>query len=510
MKRRDDFSASDGLYDLAVIGAGSGGFGAALTAARLGLRVALIEKGEWLGGNAVRGGVNNWEMGAGGTGVPFDLYCRLRAIPQAIAVTSLRRHMLYTRPGDTPFPGGEWVVDPTRGYLDTLHRHGTRGMAQDEAAVRERWHSVVFEPEACDRVMRAMLEETGHCTIRTGVAFSKLHRDGRRVEAVTLDDGSTLRAVAFIDSTADAKLIQAAGHPVMLGEEPRSRFDEPDAPPVATPRLNATTLIYRITPSKPPAIEPLPSGVPEECWWAPRFPVASFTQYPCGDFNVNMLPTMAGQETRALGHSAAYAECRRRVLAHWHDLQVRHEEFRGYRLTWVARTLGVREGPRIVGRYVLTQHDLLAGLAGQDHGDIITLADHAMDVHGSGSEGSRCPELAEPYGVPLRCLIPRDLDNVLVACRGASFSAIAASSCRLSRTMMQLGQAAGTAVAVARDAAVAPADVDPSAVREALRLQGVQLDHPMPVALRESIRIREGEALKCPPTVTSCRTGGGG
>ena len=55
--------------DLAVIGGGSGGFGAALAAARMGVDVVLVEKADCLGGNSVRGGVNCWEMGAGGTGI---------------------------------------------------------------------------------------------------------------------------------------------------------------------------------------------------------------------------------------------------------------------------------------------------------------------------------------------------------------------------------------------------------------------------------------------------------
>jgi hypothetical protein len=58
-------------------------------------------------------------------------------------------------------------------------------------------------------------------------------------------------------------------------------------------------------------------------------------------------------------------------------------------------------------------------------------------------------ELKVGYGIPFRCLMPLEYDNLLVACRGASFSHIAASSCRLSRTMMVLGEAAGAAAAVA-------------------------------------------------------------
>ena len=93
-------------------------------------------------------------------------------------------------------------------------------------------------------------------------------------------------------------------------------------------------------------------------------------------------------------------------------------------------------------RYVLTQNDLLDGLPNQKHKDIITLADHPMDLHG---ENSSLKTLKEAYGVPYRCLIPKGFDNLLVASRGAGFSHIAASSCRLSRTMMSIGHAAGFA-----------------------------------------------------------------
>ena len=50
-----------------------------------------------------------------------------------------------------------------------------------------------------------------------------------------------------------------------------------------------------------------------------------------------------------------------------------------------------------------------------------------------------------PYGIPYECMLPKEIDNMLVACRGASFSHIASSSARLSRTMMALGEAAGEA-----------------------------------------------------------------
>jgi hypothetical protein len=170
------------------------------------------------------------------------------------------------------------------------------------------------------------------------------------------------------------------------------------------------------------------------------------------------------------------------VRAHWHDIQTRCAEFRGYRLDSIAPVLGVRETKRVTGEFVLTQNDLDAGISGQKHADIICLADHPCDTHGGHNKGIK--PLREPYGVPLRCLIPRGTRNLLITCRAASFSSIAASSCRLSRTMMQLGQAAGTAVALAKELKIEVPDVPPESLRESLRGQHVQLEHPMTAELR--------------------------
>ena len=110
--------------ELAVIGGGSGGFGAALAAARLGVDVVLVERSDRLGGNSVRGGVNIWEPGLGGTGFPFEIYRRLKREPKAVGIYSMGRHMGTFDPAREayPFPGGETVIDPALGYLDSLQR----------------------------------------------------------------------------------------------------------------------------------------------------------------------------------------------------------------------------------------------------------------------------------------------------------------------------------------------------------------------------------------------------
>ncbi len=472
-------------YDLIIIGAGSGGIGAALAAGRFGLRTLLVEKADKLGGTSTIGGVNTWEMGVGGTGIPFDIYQRLRRVPQAVGIYSYGRHWCWQKP-DEPyrFPGGEQLIDPERAYLDTLRRHGCNGMGEAEAFVRQTWHGVTYEPDELAATVEAMLAEMPSVDVCRNTTFEAAETAGNRVASVTLNPGGVVQAGMFIDCSADAVLALSAGCRMMFGQESRRTFNEPGAPEKANNHLNAATLVYRISPAAAAAVEPLPEDISGECWWRDRFPGACINQYPNGDRNINMLPTMDGEDAFKIGPWAAYRECRNRVRAHWHYLQTNFDEFRNFRFKYAFPVLGVRESRRVVGRYVLTQHDLLAGISGQDHDDIVTLADHAMDTHGTSTGRAGCGELHEPYGVPFRCLVAADLDNLLVACRAASFSSVAASSCRLSRTMIQLGQAAGTAAAIAAETGCDPGDVPAGRLHDALQKQHVQLEWPMPAALK--------------------------
>ncbi|MDR3709116.1 MAG: FAD-dependent oxidoreductase [Capsulimonadaceae bacterium] len=465
--------------DVCVIGGGSGGIGAALAAARHGLRVTLVERADRLGGNAVIGGVHNWEPGVGGTAYPREIYERLNALGAA-GVWSFGRHCCW--PGGEDFPGGETVIDPARGYNDTLRRYGSQGMHLDEEFCRRTWHGVVFEPDAYAKVVEDLLLKTSRCDILKGWSFTEAQRDGERLRSLRLvsNNGGDCRITAryFVDSTADARLCQAAGCEMMQGQEAAAEFGESAAPLKARPDdVNGVSLIYRVAPAAQKAIEPFDAPI-GDCPWQKHWPFAIIGRYPAGDLNINMLPTMNGDEFLNImrspdGYGKAYELCTNRVMAHWHWMQNRYPEFQSFRLSWIAPSLGVRETKRVRGKYVLTQHDLIAGLSGQTNANIVAIADHAMDSHGAESAG--IAELREPYGIPLGCLLPVSLDNVAVACRGASFSHIAATSCRLSRTMMDLGHAAGIAIAAAALTDSPLHDADVSSVREALRRDGASL-----------------------------------
>jgi hypothetical protein len=470
-------------FDLCVIGGGSGGFAAALAAARHGRSVVLVEKADCLGGNAVRCGVNTWEMGIGGTDIPRRLCERMATRPDAVGIYTIERHCCWPHRNNPPFPGGESVIDPARTYRDSLRRYGTRGLIDDAEKTRELWHGVTFEPEVCAAEQYRMLEETGCCTVLLNHRFVEAHAASEGVLASIAveakDERFPIHARIFVDATADVLVCQSLKCALMLGREAASTFGEKSAPEQADPDgINAATLVYRITARDAPG--PVSPDVPEACWFRDEWPVASFTQLPNGDRMVNMLPTMEGDELLRLlesgksGYDRAVRECTRRVHGHWQQVRKICPEFRAWRLVWIAPALGIRESRRVVGEAVLVEKDIVDGLPGQNHDDIIAIADHPPDIHGRHSKG--CRELPCPYGIPLRCLIPKGWGNLLVACRGASFSHIAASSCRLSRTMMAIGHAAGLAAHQRLDTGTGWQDLNIQQLRSALIREGSPLD----------------------------------
>jgi 2-polyprenyl-6-methoxyphenol hydroxylase-like FAD-dependent oxidoreductase len=440
--------------DVCVVGGGSGGYSAAIGAARAGADCVLVERLDRLGGTSTAAYVCNWEPGCADA-LAREIYDRLRKIPNAVAI--VRDHNFDRSHG----PFGLWLPDPSSTYEATLKRAGNP---------RSNWRAVVFEPEALHRVVTELLSETGKCRTLLRTTFVEVRTDGPRVECIRAEaeDGTSyrIRARVFVDATGGVHLCRAAGYATMLGPEGKDRFGEAFAPDTPGTTLNAISLCYRIRRSDDPARQP-PPDEPAKRW--PRS--AHVSGLPCGDRIVNPLAMLPGRALIERGYGGSMAQCRRIAQAHWRWLQG-YDAFSPYELESLAPMLGIRESYRVVGEYVLAQHDLQAGLEGQSHPDLIAVADHSMDVHGAGSRRVH-GELKGPYGVPYRCLVPKGSVNLLVACRGASFSHIAASSCRLSRTMIQLGRAAGTAAAMAVEEDVPVAEIDVAALQERLGVDSV-------------------------------------
>ncbi|MBN2309901.1 MAG: FAD-dependent oxidoreductase [Candidatus Hydrogenedentes bacterium] len=417
--------------DVCVVGGGSGGVGAALAAARMGADVVLVEKNQMLGGTSTCAWVHTWEPSRGCRGIPQDVWKVMKEDPAASLAEDYEASLQRV--------GGVWLP---------------------------------WEPWGFQWAVTRLLEETGKCRVLYNATFFDVEMDGGRIESVLCTFAGGLvkvRAPIVIDCTADGNVCVAAGCDYRIGEDPKSAFDEPNAPDEPTLSLNSLTLLYRITDTGEKQTPFAPAEAPK----CPRS--AALRTCGNGDILVNAVNMIPGNAVLHADLSRILALGVRLVYDHfrWMQTEDTRRDFSTWTIAGVAPEIGVRETRRIVGEYTLTEHDCQAGVKNQQHEDIIAITDHAVDIHGPKHKLYEVPNGA--YGVPYRCLLAKGTENLLIACRGASFSHIAASSCRLSRAMMTLGQAAGTAAAVcARDKTPLRA-IDVPALRQALTGQGVEL-----------------------------------
>lgn len=134
-------------------------------------------------------------------------------------------------------------------------------------------------------------------------------------------------------------------------------------------------------------------------------------------------------------------------------------------LASVAPCLGSRESWRIIGQKTLTA----AALPGCDvPEDTVTLAGYNVDVHVPHSEQLSLQPVAHAVGVPYGCLVSKNIENLLVAGRCASIDSSIYGLTRIMGTCMGMGEAAGTAAALAVQWSTAPKDIAPAVLREKL------------------------------------------
>ena len=142
-----------------------------------------------------------------------------------------------------------------------------------------------------------------------------------------------------------------------------------------------------------------------------------------------------------------------------------------------ASTLGVRESRRIGGKYLLDAEDLINGRRFEDV--VVHRANFSIDIHnptgGGQAETDGCPHRAQPYDIPMRCLQPEGVENLVLSGRCISGSHRAHASYRVMNIAMAIGQAAGTMAAVSIKSNVPVSQLDYRSVQKALEAQGCVL-----------------------------------
>jgi FAD dependent oxidoreductase len=149
----------------------------------------------------------------------------------------------------------------------------------------------------------------------------------------------------------------------------------------------------------------------------------------------------------------------------------------GFEQSYVVQSgvnVGVRETRRTIGDYQLTAADVLEA---RKFDDVVARCSYPIDIHnptGSGTILQRLPP-GEAYDIPLRCLLPKGVERLVVAGRCISGTHEAHSSYRVMPTAMATGQAAGVCAALAARAGKAPRDLQAAHVQQELKRQGADL-----------------------------------
>ena len=436
--------------DILVAGGGSAGFGAAYNACRFSngrFTVAMVDSNPTPGGTSVHAGVNAWEMGIGGPGIHGELAARLLKKKGSAAI---QKGHWKTLTKEWPFAIA--APDVRYVYEDTLKAAGVHDRFGNH-------NNFVFEPGSMSLEMLKLLQETGQNKF--------LFIGNERIEDVALGADSRISSVTtdkrcieagfVIDCTGDIMVSRLAGCSTSMEKG-----------------INGVTQVYRVTPKKTAGIDEMLPGFEKACEdkdFVDRLEntrvISSINTYPNGDLNINQLPTMDGDEFFAMPMDEARNKCTGRVYLHWKRIQEDTDIMKKYRLKHVFPMIGIRESHRLDGAFILDEKDVLSGFINQRKAEeIIAFSDHPIDIHGGDSPGIRILDV--PYGIPYGCMLPKEVSNMLVACRGASFTKTAAASCRLSRTMISLGEAAGCAAVHCMETGRDAFEADIDTVRDSL------------------------------------------
>ncbi|MFP4157339.1 MAG: FAD-dependent oxidoreductase [Opitutales bacterium] len=418
-------------YDVVVVGAGAGGICAALAAARNEARTLLLEKAPQIGGTGVHS--------------PVSLICKFHGTDHRPINMGIHREM---------FP------------------HAYRYSTRDKRSAAPR---LTYDEKQLAVRYRELLAAEPGLTVRTGAGVAAAEVRKGRIAALRLDDGERVEGEVFIDATADGNLGALAGAPFQKGRE-------------ADGALQSATLVFTMSGvdrSRLKVPEYATRGGLDSLWKElsalyreakekgetdnPKKSVVCFP-YPDGErllFNANEVlgvdPTEPDSVEKALATGRRYVDELVAIIK-------RHPAFANAQVDFVAEKMGVREGRRILGDYVLTQEDCLRPAR---FDDMVVACAYEIDIHDPDGGATRMVDIPDPgyYHIPYRCLIAKDLENLLLGSRCISGDHEAHSSYRVISGVSAIGQAAGTAAALAVRHETDPRGVPSKWIRFALREQ---------------------------------------
>lgn len=398
LARQSMKQASRQPFDLVVVGGGVAGISAAVSAARLGLKVALLQNRPILGGN------NSSEVRVHlGGKIGIGQYPRLGG---------LQNEFGPTKEGNA--------------------------MPADHYADHKKMNIVQAEPN----ISLFMNHHVNRVSTHAGRIVS--------IEAQHIETGQVINVQGkyFADCTGDATVGYLAGAHYMMGREARTTFNEELAPAEADSlMMGASVQWYSVETPQHNTFPEFHYGITFTNDNAERVKRGEWTW----ETGLNQDQINHFERIRDYGLLVVYANWSF-LKNHAHD----KTEYAHSKLSWVAYVAGKRETRRLKGDYVLTENDLTKHIA---HRDASFTTSWSIDLHYPDSANSRLfpgnefkaitkQKVLFPYTVPYRCLYSENISNLFMAGRNISTSHIALGSTRVMRTAGAMGEVVGMAASI--------------------------------------------------------------
>lgn len=401
--------------DLVVVGGGMAGTCCAITAARAGLKVVLIQDRPVLGGNA-SSEVRLWTLGA----------------------TS---HM---------YNNNRWARE---------------GGVIDEILVENMWRNREGNALIFDTIMLEKVVEEPNITLLLNTAVLDCQkRDADHIASVRsfCSQNSTMyevEAPLFCDASGDGVLGFLAGAAFRMGAESRDEFDEKFAPSQEYGELLGHSIYFYSKDSGRPVRFVTPSFALADITQIPRFRQITTREYGCRLWWIEYggrLDTVHGTETIKW-------ELWKVVYGVWNYIKNSGEfpDAANLTLEWVGQIPGKRESRRFEGDYMMRQQDVIEPRA---HCDAVAFGGWALDLHPADGIYSEKPAFTHwqargTYQIPYRCLYSRNIDNLFLAGRVISSSHVAFGSTRVMATLAHAAQAVGISAALCIQQQLQPRDL---------------------------------------------------
>lgn len=402
--------------DVLVVGSGMAGIAAAMAVAGQGRSVLLVERFGVLGGNATTGGVANFCGHTLGQGKAFD---------------------------------------EILSALDAFHALAPINPEKDGRIFNHELLAVILPELLARQGIRFVLHtEFVDVVVRDGCIQHALVSGPSGLQAV--------RAKQYIDCSGDGFLGIRAGASFMKGNEEGHQLP-----------MSLMYFVRHVLPEEQRC--EVPEGWFERIDSADNLPMTSL--WPNGPHSSAYkikVPLYDSTDTDAM--TMAELNGRRKMMAVL-DYHQRVEN-KPFILDHCSARIGLREGVRLTGEYVLTLEDVYEG---RTFDDVIAVGTFYLDGH-KPDDDKRTYILPKewlgvpPYGIPVRSLLVKGLENLLCAGRCFSAEQLALSSARVMPTCAMMGQAAGTLAALAVEKEKPLRGISHTAVQDVLLKGGSVLD----------------------------------